>query len=126
MPSEVIQVRSTLNLTEITQIFQVSLNGRGVKFGKIKDEDDPFSTMETQPDFSAVASHDKNVGSWAVQLYVYDESGSRLVELHAVYHSGFSRAMAGIRNTYSKSASVKNAQAVIVALREMDHSLIII
>lgn len=126
MPSEVIQARSTLNVTEIAQIFQATLNRRGVEFGKIKDEDDPFATVETQPDFSVVASHDRNFGSWAIQLYVYDESNSRLVELHAVYHSALSRAVAGTRNTYSKSASVKNAQVVIGALREVDPSLVII
>ena len=65
MPSEVIQMRSALKVTEIAQIFQVTLSGRRVEFGKIKTEDDPFATVETQPDFSVVASHDKNIGSWA-------------------------------------------------------------
>ncbi|WP_329067744.1 hypothetical protein [Amycolatopsis sp. NBC_01480] len=126
MPSDVIRVRSALNVGEIARVFQNALNGRRVVFGKIDPGDDPFAGMEVQPAFSAVASHDKNVGSWAVQIYVYEETSSRLTELHAVYHSGFSRAMNGTKNTYSKTASIKNAQAVVGALKGVDSSLMVV
>ncbi|MYW93699.1 hypothetical protein G3I59_24550 [Amycolatopsis rubida] len=107
---------------DIARVFQNALGGRRVVFGKIDQDDDPFADVLRQPVFSAVASHDKNIGSWAVQIYVYDEDDSRLVEVHAVYHSGFSRAMGGTKNTYSKAASVKNARAVVEALRDSDPS----
>ncbi|MBB1160044.1 MULTISPECIES: hypothetical protein [Amycolatopsis] len=122
MPSDVIQARSSLSAGEIARVFQNALGGRRVVFGKIDQDDDPFADVLRQPVFSAVASHDKNIGSWAVQIYVYDEDDSRLVEVHAVYHSGFSRAMSGTKNTYSKAASVKNARAVVEALRDSDPS----
>ena len=57
-----------------------------------------------------------------MQIYVYDEDDSRLVEVHAVHHSGFSRAMSGTKNAYPKAASVKNARAVVEALRDSDPS----
>ncbi|VVJ20325.1 Uncharacterised protein [Amycolatopsis camponoti] len=95
-------------------------------FGKIDPGDDPFAGLEVQPAFSAVASHDKNIGSWAVQIYVYEETDSRLVELHAVYHSGFNRAMSGTKNTYSRAASVKNARAVVDALQSSDPSVVLV
>jgi hypothetical protein len=126
MPSDVIQLRSALPVGDIARVFQNTLNGRRVVFGKIDPVDDPFAGMELQPAFSAVSSHDKNVGSWAVQIYVYEETSSRLVELRAVCHSGFSRAMAGTKNTYSKTASVKNARAVAGALEGADPSVALI
>jgi len=126
MPSDVIQARSSLSVADIAGVFQSTLSGRRVAFGKIDPGDDPFSGLVDQPTFSAVASHDKNIGSWAVQIYVYEETDSRLVELHAVYHSGFNRAMSGTKNTYSKTASVKNARAVFEALQSSDPSVVLV
>jgi hypothetical protein len=126
MPSDVIQARSSLSVADIAGVFQNTLGGRRVVFGKIEPGDDPFAGLVHQPTFSAVASHDKNIGSWAVQIYVYDENESRLVELHAVYHSGFNRAMSGTKNTYSKAASVKNARAVVEALQTSDPSVVLV
>ncbi len=94
MPSQVIQVRSSLGVAEIAHIFRDTLHGRRADFGKIDDDDNPFETVDKQPDFSAMASCKKNMGSWAVQIYIYNEGDSRLVELHALYYSAFSRAMA--------------------------------
>jgi hypothetical protein len=125
MPSDVIRAKSSLSVGDIAQVFQNTLNGRRVVFGKIDPGDDPFAGLVHQPTFSAVASHDKNIGSWAVQIYVYEEDGSRRVELHAVYHSGFNRAMSGTKNTYAKAASVKNARAVVEALQSSDPSAVL-
>lgn len=125
MPNDAIHLRSTLAVAEIARIFQGVLSGRRVKFGKIQNGDDPFTSVEVQPDFSAFASHDKKIGSWAVQLYVFDEGNLRRAELYAVYHSGLSRAWAGTQNTYSRSAGVKKAQEVIGALQSADSSLVI-
>jgi hypothetical protein len=123
MPNEVIRLRSALPVADIASVFQRALSGRRVEFGKISDGDDPFASLETPAAFRAVASHDKAIGSWAVQIYVHDEGGARLVELHAVYHSALNRAVAGTKNTYSKSAGIKNAQAVVAALQQADSSL---
>src|SRR5690348_6579549 len=125
MPNDAIQQRCTLAAVEIARIGQGVSSGRRVEFGTIQNEDDPVASVEVQPDFSAFASHDKKIGSWAVQLYVFDEGNSRRVELHAVYHSGLSRAWAGTQNTYSRSAGVKKAQEVIGALQSTDSSLVI-
>ena len=111
---------------DIARVFQNTLSGRRVAFDKINSRDDPFAGIELQPTFSAVASHDKNIGSWAVQIYVYEETDTRLVELHAVYHSGFNRAISGTKNTYSKAASVKNARAVVEALQSSDPSVVLV
>lgn len=126
MPNEAVQVRSTLGVVQVADIFREVLSGRRVEFGKVEEKDNPFAAVETQPDFSAYASRDKNIGSWAVQIYVYDEGSSRLAEIRAVYHSGLTRAMSGTKNTYSKSAGVKKVQDVIGALQSMDSSMVVV
>jgi hypothetical protein len=124
MPSDAIELRSKLSTNDIARIFQSTLNGRKVEFDSISDATNPFANLEVRPDFSVVASHEKSIGSWAVQLYIYDENTSRRVELHPVYHSMLNRAWSGTKNTYSKSAGVKNAQSVVAELRRADPSLI--
>lgn len=124
MPSDAIELRSKLSTNDIARIFQSTLNGRKVEFDSISDATNPFANLEVRPDFSVVASNEKSIGSWAVQLYIYDENTSRRVELHAVYHSMLNRAWSGTKNTYSKSAGVKNAQSVVAELRRSDPSLI--
>jgi hypothetical protein len=126
MPREVVQLRSALGVAEIARIFQEALGGRRVEFGRIDDSENPFAALEARPAFSVVASRDKNIGSWAVQLYVYDEGAARTAEVHAVYHSGFSRAMAGARNTYSRSAGVKKAQFFVDSLQGVDSLSVIL
>lgn len=39
-----------------------------------------------------------------------------------MYHSAFSRAMGGAKNTYSKAAGAKNVQNVLAALQSTDSS----
>ena len=126
MPSTVTRARSTLSVPDIARIFESTLSGRKVEFAALGDGANPFARFEAQPQFSVVASHDKNVGGWAVQLYVFDEGGHRITELHAVYHSMLERAVSGTKNTYSKSAGQKNSQQVLAALRRADPGLTVV
>ncbi len=122
MQSESSLFESSLALADIARIFRLTLKGSGVRFGSIKG-DDPFAALTRPSDFQAVASHAKNIGSWAVQLYIFDQGDFRILELVVVYHSAFTRAREGTRYTYSKTAGLGRAQAVIIALQEADPSL---
>ncbi|MGH3811418.1 MAG: hypothetical protein ACRDUV_03035 [Pseudonocardiaceae bacterium] len=118
------QFESSLELVDIARIFRrtLELEGRGVRFESIRD-DDPFASLMRQPDFQCVASRVKSIGSWAVRLGIFDEGDFRILELLAVYHSALTRAEIGTRYTYSKTASNGRVQAVIIALQEADSSL---
>ncbi len=63
------QFESSLELVDIARIFRrtLELEGRGVRFESIRD-DDPFASLMRQPDFQCVASRVKSIGSWAVRL----------------------------------------------------------
>lgn len=123
MKSETTLLRATLNVPEVARIFQAALEGRKVQFEAVESKGNPFASLERQPEFSVVASRDKMSGSWAIQLYVYDEGEFRIVELHALYHSWFTRIVSGTKNTYSRSASAKRSSVVTEALRNADSSL---
>nr|WP_042178879.1 hypothetical protein [Kibdelosporangium sp. MJ126-NF4]CEL13484.1 hypothetical protein [Kibdelosporangium sp. MJ126-NF4]CTQ99170.1 hypothetical protein [Kibdelosporangium sp. MJ126-NF4] len=126
MPYLVTRVRSALSVEEIARVFYGVLSGTKVEFGKLESGNDPFDQFEVKPDFSVVALSDKNIGSWAVQLYVFDEGADRRTELHSVYHTLLERAISGTKNTYSKSVGEKRAQEVVAALRAADPEVIVV
>jgi hypothetical protein len=123
MPDQVTAFDTSLSVPEIGRVFQDALGGRGVDFKPIDSGSNPLDAFKEQPTLEVVAHHDKWIGSWAVQLYVFDGEDRRRGTLHAVYHSVLTRLWGGFQNTYSKEASVNRLQQAFNALRAADPSL---
>jgi hypothetical protein len=124
MLSQEVRLRSSsLELGDIAHIFEMTLQGRGVQFKSI--EDDPFASARRQPELKVVACRDKKIGSWAVQLYVFDEGDFRILKLVALHDSAFERIRFGTQYTISKRASMGKVMEVAAALQEADPSIMV-
>ncbi|MBB6034996.1 hypothetical protein [Phytomonospora endophytica] len=123
MPAEQMKIRSSLTPMRIGQIFQTVLEKRGVRFEPLTHGGNPIAAMGPQPELSVVASHDKNIGAWAIQLIVHRDGDGSAVEMNVVYHSGLRRAWSGTSNTYSRSAGSSRAQLVLDAFNREDPRL---
>jgi hypothetical protein len=122
MASDVIEMRTTLSVEQVKGIFSSTLQAfsRKVEFGSVQSGDNPF---DAPVDFQAYASLKTLAGGWIVQIYINDEQDDRVVTLVSVGSSAFGRAVGGLKNTVSRSASREKATTVLENLRATDPTL---
>jgi hypothetical protein len=122
VPSEVLEVRTTLTVEQVKKIFSSTLQAfsRKVEFGAVQASDNPFDAAF---DFQAYASLKTVAGGWIVQIFISDEGETRAVTLVPVGSSALGRAFGGLKNTVSRSAGREKSIAVLEQLRSADPAL---
>ena len=118
MKEDAISFNSKRTVKEIGQILQ-NVFGQ-LKASSIEQIDSGSGALDQfsdRADIQVVAQGVDFMNMWAVQVYVVDDGDTRLVELVALGDGGFTRVMAGSRNTTSISKSIKKRDAVAEALR---------
>lgn len=120
-----IDFATSLTVADIARTFKevIRSKSRKAQFDAVEQLLDPFDQFNDNADFAAVAGAKDFTKMWAVQIYIYELERERGVTLRVIGESGFSRALDGFQNSFSKTAGRKKADAVIDALRRIDQKL---
>jgi len=118
MKEDAINFNTKRTVKEIGQILQnVFGQLKASSIDQISSGSGALEQFDDHADIQVVAQGVDFMNCWAVQVYVVDGGETREVELVALGDGGFTRVMAGSRNTMSISKSIKKRDAVADALR---------
>lgn len=106
---EIINFTSGCTVQEIGQILQEVCNEWRTMAEHIDYGSGALSNFDAHCDIEVVISGKAGLLSpqyYAIQVYVVDEGTQRMVEIHALGNSGFSKAFYGTRGALKMSASI--------------------
>lgn len=114
-----IDFTSQLSVQELGQLLQHALSSvRAQQVEDIESTSGALARFDETADIEIAASGQSLVGgAWTVQIYVRDGGSARNVSLLALGHSGFTRVMAGAKNTISMTKSIAKRDEIAAAIR---------
>ncbi len=115
MKTQEIVFTTAVSIEQIKQALQDVF--RGAELKPLQSNTGGLLDSGPKAEVELLAEKKGMAGSWAVQVYVFNQGNQRQVKLVALGDAGMSRAFGGVKNTVSLSKSVKVAEQAAAAVR---------
>lgn len=125
MKSDGIELHTSLDLSGAARSINASFaRMKAHSVEPVEQSNNPLDNIgQVQPDVAVVGMRAGKLNMWAIHVYIYAVDDGCLIELVAIGDGGFTRAMAGTRNSFSLSKSRAQVQTMLADLQAADRSL---
>ena len=125
MQTKTVIVDTAIPLAEVAALLNAALGSQKATVEPLTVSDNPLDQFNDQPDIALLASRKGPTGVWGVRLYVVDHEERREIHLEALGGGGFSRALHGIKNTFSLAKSFAKAEALAAVIARSDETAVV-